>query len=109
MVKYYYENGLASQNITAKPNLVWVADITTLRILDKSFYTFLCTDIHTNRVVAHLIRSTSINSKAIINILAKAIDKRFVVAPETKLIVNTDRGTQFSSQAYKNFTERFHI
>jgi transposase InsO family protein/integrase len=107
MVKYYYENVLASQNITAKPNLVWVADITTLRILDKSFYTFLCTDIHTNRVVAHLIRSTSMDSKAIINVLAKAIDKRFVVAPKTKLIINTDRGTQFSSQAYKNFTERF--
>jgi hypothetical protein len=107
MVKYYYENVLASQNITAKPNLVWVADITTLRILDKSFYTFLCTDIHTSRVVAHLIRSTSIDSKTIVNVLAKPIDKRFVVAPKTKSIINTDRGTQFSSQAYKNFTERF--
>jgi hypothetical protein len=95
MVKYYYENVLASQDITAKPNLVWVADITTLRILDKSFYTFLCTDIHTNLVVAHLIRSTSIDSKTIVNIyiLAKAMDKRFVVAPKTKLIINTDRGT----------------
>jgi integrase/transposase InsO family protein len=106
MIKYYYENVLASQNITAKPNLVWVADITTLRILDKRFYTFLCIDAHTNNVVAHLIRATSIDSKAIVNVLVKAIDKRFVVAPKSKLIINTDRGTQFSSQAYKNFTER---
>ncbi len=106
MVKYYYENVLASQNITAKPNLVWVADITTLRILDRRFYVFLCNDVHTNKVVAHLIRSTSIDSKAIVNVLAKAIDKRFVVAPKSKLIINTDRGTQFSSQAYNNFTER---
>jgi transposase InsO family protein len=88
-----------------KHNLVWVADITTLRILDKKFYTFLCNDVHTNNVVAYLIRSTTIDSKVIINVLAKAIDKRFVVAPKTKLIINTDRGTQFSSQAYKNFTE----
>jgi len=106
MIKYYYENVLASQNITAKPNLVWVADITTLRVLDKKFYTFLCTDVHTNSVVAHLIRSNSIDSKAVIKALANAVDKRFVVAPKTKLIINTDRGTQFSSQAYKNFTER---
>jgi len=107
MVKYYYENVLASQNITAKPNIVWVADITTLRTSDKNFHAFLCTDIHTNRVVAHLVRSNDIDSKAIINVLTKAIDKRFVVAPKTKLIIHTDRGTQFSSQAYKNFTERF--
>jgi transposase InsO family protein/integrase len=106
MVKYYYENILASQNITAKPNVVWVADITTLRVLDKRFYAFLCNDVHTNKVVAHLIRSTSIDSRAIVDVLAKAIGKRFIVAPKSKLIINTDRGTQFSSQAYKNFTER---
>jgi transposase InsO family protein len=106
MVKYYYENILASQNIIAKPNIVWSADITTLRTLDKSFHVFLCNDIYTNRVVAHLVRSTSIDSKAIVSVLAKALDKRFVVTPKIKLIVHTDRGTQFSSQVYKNFTER---
>jgi hypothetical protein len=72
LVKYYYENALASQNITAKPNTVWVADITTLKILDKSFHTFLCIDIHTNFVVAHLIKATTIDSKAIISVLTKA-------------------------------------
>lgn len=30
MAKFYYENSLASQNITAKPKLVWAADITTI-------------------------------------------------------------------------------
>ena len=27
MKKYYYENTLANENITAKTNVVWVADI----------------------------------------------------------------------------------
>ena len=107
MKKYYYENVLANENITAKPNLVWVADITTLRILDKRFYTFLCIDAYTNNVVAHLIRATSIDSKAIVNVLAKAIDKRFVAAPKSKLIINTDRGTQFTSQLYHDFTIKY--
>jgi hypothetical protein len=63
-----------------------VADITILRTLDRSFHVFLCNDIHTNRVVAHLIRSTSIDSKAIVNVLDKALNKRFIVVPKIKLI-----------------------
>jgi integrase len=87
--------------------MIYRSHITTLRTLDKSFHVFLCNDIYTNRVVAHLVRSSSIDSKAIVKVLAKALDKRFVVAPKMKLIINTDRGTQFSSQSYKNLTERF--
>jgi hypothetical protein len=32
MVKYYYENLLSNQNLTATTNIAWVADITTLRL-----------------------------------------------------------------------------
>jgi hypothetical protein len=35
MAKYYYENILASQNITAKPNIVWVADITSRSLISQ--------------------------------------------------------------------------
>jgi len=30
MRKYYYENVLANENITAKTNIAWVADITEI-------------------------------------------------------------------------------
>lgn len=39
--------------------------------------------------------------------MTKALDKRFLIPPKTKLIIHTDRGTQFSSQAYNNFTKKF--
>jgi hypothetical protein len=49
MVKYYYENLLSNQNLTATTNIAWVADITTLRLFrDQKAYVFLCIDIHTN-------------------------------------------------------------
>lgn len=32
MKKYYYENVLANQNYVAKPNSVWVADITSFEL-----------------------------------------------------------------------------
>lgn len=46
MIKYYYENLLSNQNLTAKTNVVWAADITVLNLFrDKKAYVFLCIDI----------------------------------------------------------------
>ena len=32
MVKYYYENLLSNQNVTAKTNVTWVVDCTSLNL-----------------------------------------------------------------------------
>ena len=56
MVKYYYENVLSNQNLTATTNITWVIDITTLRLFrGQKAYVFLCIDIHPNYVLASLI------------------------------------------------------
>lgn len=110
MAKYYYENILFNQNKTAKPNITWVADITSLELgLEsvKKYYVFLCIDVHTNCILAYLIRSAPIESSAIIKVLSKAIEKRFKIPPKTKLILHTDRGTQFSSKSYNNFVNKY--
>ena len=106
--KYYYENLLYNQNKTAKPNAVWVADITTLRLFrDQKAHVFLCIDIHTNIIVASTISKKTITAHQITKTLEKAIEKRFKILPVKKLIINTDRETQFSSKAYNNFVERY--
>lgn len=49
MRKYYYENLLSNQNVTAKTNVVWVADMTTLKLFnEQNIQVFLCIDLHTN-------------------------------------------------------------
>ena len=106
MTKYYYQNILQSQNVTAKPDIVWVADITTLETV-KNYHVFLCIDAHTNCIVAHLIKPSVIDSSSIIRSLSRAIEKRFKGAPKTKLILHTDRGTQFSSKRYNNFVKKY--
>ena len=54
MVKYYYEDILSNQNVTAKPNITWVVGIPTLELLGaRKAYVFLCLDIHTNFVVSN--------------------------------------------------------
>lgn len=107
-MKFYYENILSSQNITAKTNIAWVADITEVELdKQKKLYLFLCVDIHTNIVIAQTMSRNTIKAYEIVKCLTKAIEKRFPAEPINKVIVHTDRGTQFSSQAYNNFTKHF--
>ena len=108
--KFYYDNLLWNQNVTAKPNVAWVADITTLELLDnRKAYVFLCIDIRTNIIVASHISKTTIKSSNITKCLEKAVNQRLkpTVSGETKLIIHTDRGTQFSSKIFKNFIRKY--
>ena len=108
MERYFYENKLASQNITAKSNVAWVADITSIELPEgKLFYVFLCIDVHTNTVVAHATGKKTITAKSIVKALEKAIDKRFIIVPRIPVILHTDRGTQFSSQIYNDFINKY--
>ena len=56
-MKYYYENLLANQNVTAKTNIAWVADITTLKLVrNREVYVFICIfSIQNNGMPFHLI------------------------------------------------------
>ena len=104
MRQYYYENLLANENITAKTNIAWVADITEIELdKQKKFYVFLCVDIHSNNIIAISSSRKIITSNAIVKSLSRAIEKRFVAEPILKVIIHTDRGKKFSSQAYNNF------
>ena len=108
-MKYYYENLLANQNITAKTNIAWVADITTLKLIrDQKVYVFLCIDIHTNYIVSAIISSSLITSQKIIKSLEKSIKQRITFLGKNKLIIHTDRGTQFSSKSYNTFVTRYN-
>ena len=70
MMKYYYENLLANQNITAKPNIVWVADCTTLDLGQfQNLEIFLCIDIYTNFIVTYKFSKQTFDSNRIVKVL----------------------------------------
>lgn len=59
MVKYYYENLLSNQNVIATTNIAWASDIKTLSLFrGQKAFGFLCIDIHTNYIVASLIKKS---------------------------------------------------
>lgn len=109
MTKIYYDNLLANQNFTARSNLVWTADITEIILEnDIKIYTFLCIDIHTNTIITYCSNIKTITSSAIVKKLSKEMDEIFWLKPYNKLIIHTDRGTQFSSKAYNNLIKKYN-
>lgn len=107
--KFYYENVLANQNETAKNNVAWAADFTILESFrNQKIHVFLCIDIHSNLVVASIISKKVISASSVVNTLEKAINRRCNKSSKLKLIIHTDRGTQFSSKSYNNFVKKFN-
>lgn len=98
----------AQQNITARPDLILLADITNVELRhSKNLFIFLCIDIYTNNIIAHTISKNTIKSSAIIKALSKQLESRIKIKRENKFIIHTDRGTQFSSKKYNEFTEAY--
>lgn len=96
--KYYYPNVLRNQNVTAKNNVVWSADMTHLKLNGKEkLEVFLCIDIHTNLAISYLVSTRVISASKIVQALEKCIKERFVNKPEILLIIHNDQGTQLFS------------
>lgn len=112
MTKYIYENHLANQNETAAPDLVWVADFTTITPAFSRLHIFLCIDIHTNKVIAYKISAQTMTASSVIRTLRVALEERFPYYPAGKpdnlLLIHTDRGSQFTGLAYHNFVDEYN-
>lgn len=106
MAHNYYPNKLLNENYVAKPNSVWLADITEFEFNEgKKVYVFFCLDIFSNVIITSIFWTKTITSSDITKKLEEVIDKRFPIIPRRKLITHTDRGSQFTSQNYKNFID----
>lgn len=100
----YYENVLANQNYVAKPNSVWVADITSFELDEnKKVHVFFCIDIFSNKILVSLFKTKTITSNDIIKKLQELVEKRLPIRPRREVILHTNRGSQFTSKAYNEF------
>jgi integrase/recombinase XerD len=106
MTKNLFPNLLQNQNRTAKPNIVWSADMTELMFAEKKLFVYICIDIHANFILTYLVSMKPIKCLAIVRSLSSVILLRFnEIPPNSPVIVHTDRGTQFTSEFYEEFTK----
>lgn len=80
-------------------NRVWLTDFTYIPL--KEGFTYLCTveDLCSRRIVGWAT-STAIDTQLAIKALQQAVTLR---EPESGLIIHSDRGSQFASEAYQSY------
>jgi putative transposase len=83
--------------IPTRPNVVWVADFTYIRIASGFCYLAAILDVCSRKVVGYAI-SRSIDTTLALAALRSAVQSR---QPPTGCIFHTDRGSQYASEAYR--------
>lgn len=99
-------SNLVNQNFTiASPNTVWALDITYISTNEGWLYLSTVLDLYSRKIVGFSM-GNCINTKLVIRSLTQAIGRR---KPYAGLILHSDRGTQYTSTEYKEFTEKHNF
>ena len=100
-----FDNILNRQFIVPKPNYAWVGDITYVSTDEGWLYLATIIDLYSNQVIGHAM-SDRMTKKLVIEALNKALKTRNY---PTGVIVHTDRGSQYASNAYKAVLEQHKL
>lgn len=95
------QNILDEQFNPARPNAVWVSDITYIWTFEGFVYLTSIMDLYSRKIIAWTL-STSLEAKYVVETIEKAKQTRRINAP---LVFHTDRGCQYVSEVFRNATE----
>lgn len=87
-------------------NQLWVSDITYIRLRNETVFLAVVLDAYSRRVIGWDLRRT-IQTELPLAALQKALDER--QPPRDQLVHHSDRGVQYTSQAYTKLLEEYGI
>ena len=93
-----YQNLLKQKFYPDKPNLVWVSDITYVRVNNRFFYICVVIDLFAGKVIAYKT-SSKIDSQLVLDTFYSAYYKR---NSPTGIMFHSDRGCQYTSKIFRN-------
>lgn len=91
----------------SEPNQVWQTDITYVWVSGRWYYISFMLDVYTRQILASYC-SQDLSAASQVHCLRKALagSKRQELSG---LIIHTDRGTQYTSDEYKSFLQRWGL
>lgn len=96
---------LLNQKFNQKePNLVWVSDVTEIKINNKPVYLCAIMDLFSRKIIAHQV-SRKNNTRLTILTMKKAINYRKTVPN----IFHNDRGVNYTSYKFQRFIRKHQI
>lgn len=90
-------NVLRQQFSAARPNEVWVSDVTCFRLKDRNYYICIILDLFSRKVIAHKV-SKKDSTQLITSTFKSAWEER---NPEMELLFHSDRGAQYTSHRFQ--------
>lgn len=97
-----FQNILDEQFTPERPNAVWCSDITYIWTTDGFVYLTSIMDLFSRKIIAWTLSQT-LEVSCVINTINKAKARRNTKLP---LIIHSDRGRQYVSQAYREATAK---
>ena len=88
-----------------RPNAVWCTDITYIYTHEGFAYLTSVMDLYSRKIIAWVLAPT-LEAKYVVEAINLAKARRKTDQP---LILHSDRGTQYVSQAYRDATEKFQL
>ena len=101
----YFRNLLARQFDQPQPNLIWVSDITYIKVLDQYYYICVVLDLFSRRILSYSI-SDSINTALTLAAFDDAFQSR---NPPQDLMFHSDQGAQYTSYIFRAHLKELHI
>ena len=96
------QNILNEQFTPDRPNAVWCSDITYIWTTDGFVYLTSIIDLFSRKIIAWTLSQT-LEVSCVIDTISKAKARR---SAELPLIIHSDRGSQYVSQAYREATAK---
>ena len=89
-----------------RSEVLWVSDITYIKVFDRFCYLILITDAYSRKVVGYNF-ARNMTAKFCCKALKDALNRRSY--PDRELIHHSDRGSQYCSKEYTNILKRENI
>lgn len=100
------DKNILNQNFNVpKPNLVWVSDITYVKVNGSFRYICVIIDLFSRKVIAYSIGS-KIDKQLVIKTFYSAFDKR---NKPSNLIFHSDRGSQYTSKDFRKILDSLNV
>jgi len=104
--RFYKHPNLIINKIPTRPEQLWVSDITYIKTENGHNYLALVTDAYSKKIVGYAIDS-HMKASLCVEALKMAIENREY--PNKELIHHSDRGFQYCSNEYVNFSLKNNI
>ncbi len=98
-------NQLEQKLDVAEPDQVWVTDITYIRTYEGWLYLAVVIDLYARKVVGWSMNSR-MRSSLVLDALLMAVWRR---KPKGKVMIHSDRGSQFTSQLWQDFLKDHYL